>query len=254
MNENEATDYVTTLTAVVAEKPLPVEELLRVGERRARQRRIGVAAASLVLVAAAAAVVPGAMSLFNNAGSGQVAGQPTTPPAPTPSGASSPGPIVGIGVPELEGVWAVEALIGDDGTSLLTDEATALDASQRRIGFDNSEISAQVQCSSFQGTYERRGEDGIRIEGGESEGPPYGTDCSGEPPLRERLLAVRHISAANGHVYLHAENWMIIVDLMPFCSSEREASEGLPVCDSGGPTSTSEEGPEKSPVTPSPSP
>lgn len=254
MNENEATHYVTTLTAAVAEMPLPLEELLRVGERRARQRRIGAAAGSLALVAAVAAVVPGAMSLFDNAGSVQVAGQPTTPPAPTPSGSSSPGPIVGVGVPELEGVWAVEALIGDDGTSLLTDEATGLDASQRQIGFENSEISAQVQCSSFQGTYERTGEDGIRIEGGELKGAPYSAGCGGEPPLRERLLAVRHISAANGHVYLHAENWMIIVDLMPFCSPEREAAEGFPVCDSGGPTSTSEEGPEKSPVTPSPSP
>lgn len=104
--------------------------------------------------------------------------------------------------PRLDGTWKVHALIGQDAQSLLS-------TAQRdtlTLTFHHGTLVGSTACNDIFGTYQHNGRD-LRLHPAETQ-----VACN-EPPLVPSLLEVRHVSTAGGHVYLHAENWMIIVDL-----------------------------------------
>lgn len=134
------------------------------------------------------AIVPGGSSVVLHLGS--------PPAAPAASGQ-----------PQLDGTWKVEGLIGPDGHSLLDDS----ERGRVTLTFDHGKVSGSTGCNQISGTYRQDGPD-LRFDRG-ALGSTLAL-CTNEPPVVQRLLAVRHVSTASGHLHLHAANWMIVVDLV----------------------------------------
>ena len=75
--------------------------------------------------------------------------------------------------------------------------------------FTKGEMSGDSGCNSVFGTYEQDGDD-LTFPPRQLGSTLVGCD---EPPLVRRLLDVRHLSGSGDVRYLHAGNWMIIVEL-----------------------------------------
>jgi len=103
----------------------------------------------------------------------------------------------------------VRALVGANGESVLPDSA----GDEVRLTFANGQISGSTGCNSVFGTYKQSGTDGADLRFPREDLGSTLVGCTDEPPLIARLLAVRHVSGSPGVRYLHAEDWMIVVEL-----------------------------------------
>lgn len=105
----------------------------------------------------------------------------------------------------LSGTWAVQALIGPQGKSVLVGPY----AREREMTFTNGEMSGSSGCNSVFGTYEQDGKD-LTFPPQQLGSTLVGCD---EPPLVRRLRDVRHVSGSGEVRYLHADNGMIVAEL-----------------------------------------
>lgn len=123
----------------------------------------------------------------------------------TPEG-SAPGAETSGGDVSLDGTYRVTALVGPDGASLLTGPF----ADRLTMTFDRGQMIGSSGCNEVGVTYRVDGRDLRFVE------PTYSSQVGcDEPPLVERLFDVRHVSRDGDTIYLHAENWMIVVGLRP---------------------------------------
>jgi heat shock protein HslJ len=107
--------------------------------------------------------------------------------------------------PTLSGRWAVRALVGPHGESVLVGPY----ADELEMTFTKGHMSGHSGCNSVFGTYEKDRED-LTFPPRQLGSTLVGCD---EPPLVRRLLDVRHVSGAGDVRYLHADNWMIVAAL-----------------------------------------
>lgn len=198
--------------------PPPLERMLaRYRHLRRRRTAIATAAASVAVV-----TIVGGTSVYSGLGSSP---QHESGPAGT---SSSPDPTEGgrTASPDnakhdrtsiaLSGTWAVRALVGRDGQSVLP----ASYANKVQMTFDDGEMSGTTGCNGVFGTYDQRSEQrqDLAIRGQDLVFPreQLGTTqvfCPDEPPLLRRLLDVRYVSGSGDVRYLHTENWMIVAEL-----------------------------------------
>lgn len=126
----------------------------------------------------------------------------------------------------IEGKWKVTALTDADGQSATNGPY----AKTMRLSFEDGRLSGQTGCNKILGNYEQGGVNGRDLDLANVE-QTEGV-CPDEPPLRNRLEDVRHVSEADGTLQLHAENWMIIAVLE---RADAEAGEPVTVrCTPGG--------------------
>lgn len=109
----------------------------------------------------------------------------------------------------LEGDWLVVSLVGTDGRTLLTGRY-ATGEKRMILNFTDGQLAGTTGCNSVFGTYINSARD-LTFPHDRLGGTLVG--CSDEPPLVQRLLAVRHISGTGNVRYLHADSWMIIAKL-----------------------------------------
>jgi heat shock protein HslJ len=110
----------------------------------------------------------------------------------------------------LEGEWRVTALLDTEGRSVLTGWPRKV-----TIKFSAGNLAATTGCNGVTAKYQQQGPDGRDVV-------PTRTNttlvaCAGlgnEPPLLERLQAVRHVSEENGNLYLQDDNWATIATLV----------------------------------------
>lgn len=107
--------------------------------------------------------------------------------------------------PSLEGTYRVTALVGPDGDSLLTGPH----ADQLEMTFNDGVMTGTSGCNDIRAAYEAGGRE-LLFDAASMFSTTVGCE---EPPLAERLLAVQHVSRGRNTIYLHAENWMIVVGL-----------------------------------------
>lgn len=105
----------------------------------------------------------------------------------------------------LDGTWRVTALVDSSGDLLLTGPF----ADQLEMTFTGGVMTGSSGCNDVRAVYEAEGRD-LQFDASNMMSTTVGCE---EPPLAERLLAVRHVSRDGDTVYLHAENWMIVVGL-----------------------------------------
>lgn len=107
--------------------------------------------------------------------------------------------------PTLRGTWAVRALVGSQGESVLGGPY----ARKLEMTFTDGEMSGNSGCNTIFGPYEQNGQD-LTFPPRRLGSTLVGCD---EPPLLRRLLDVRHLSGSGDVRYLHADNWMIVAEL-----------------------------------------
>lgn len=111
----------------------------------------------------------------------------------------------------LQGAWRVTAVTNAEGKSVPTNTSTP----RARIVFNDGRLSGNDGCNDFSGRYSQFGPDrhdlALRIIDMTAVG------CRTGPT--PHLLAVRHITKANGAVYLKDENWSTIATLERVSSS-----------------------------------
>lgn len=160
--------------------------------------RIGVILSCAALVSAANGCAAERPVESSHAPQGSVIVQGAEPPAERPTASKSP-------EPTLSGTWAVHALVGPQGKS----ELVGPYADELEMTFRNGDMSGSSGCNSVFGTYKQ--------DGGDLTFRPrqLGSTLVGcnEPPLLRRLLDVRHLSGSGDARFLHAGNWMIVVEL-----------------------------------------
>lgn len=105
----------------------------------------------------------------------------------------------------LKGTWRVSALVSENGDSLLAGAY----ADQLQLTFDAGRMTGTSGCNDISAVYATEGRD-LRVNRESMSSTAVGCE---EPPLAARLLDVRHISRSGDTVYLHAEDWMIVVAL-----------------------------------------
>lgn len=105
----------------------------------------------------------------------------------------------------LDGTYRVTALVGPGGGSLLEGSY----AKQLEMTFDEGRMNGTSGCNDIGADYTSDGRD-LRFDATTMFSTTVGCE---EPPLAERLLAVRHVSRDGDKIHLHAENWMIVVEL-----------------------------------------
>lgn len=202
-------DHLDRLDRLMDDVPVgsaPVDALLTAGRAAKRHRRrafVGGAAAATALVLGGGAMATQALT---GAGGSSPDGAVATAPAHTPTEAatsSSRPPLEG-----LDGTWTVRALVGANGRS-------ALPAAYRgrvHLTFSQGKVKGTTGCNDIFGTYQLDGAD-LRFPRGDLGTTLVG--CDDEPPLLERLEAVRHVSPGEDadSLTLHARNWMIVAVL-----------------------------------------
>lgn len=176
--------------------PPPLDQMLA-RTRRVRRRRVVVLTA--VGSAAVAAVVGGTATLSGPAGNPQR--------DPALAATSSLGTTEHNSSTALTGTWSVRALVGPNGQPVLP--APYADAVQ--MTFKDGEMTGHTGCNTVYSPYRQSGDQGQDLVFGQVETTLVG--CEDEPPLVSRLLDVRHVSGAGDVRYLHAANWMIVVEL-----------------------------------------
>jgi len=230
---NDPHESMTDLLEHTAERievrPAPVAAILE--RHRRRRTRLVV----LRIVGATAAVVVGASGLVWYAGSPpedrgrRLATDTTAIPLPASLGAlvtltpqATPfATATASGVPTLPdavytfaprtlvGTWKVTALVGDDGGSVLQGPL------RRKVWLsfrNDGTVVGDNGLNDVSGRFALHGDDlafadlTVSLVG-----------CVGchEPPLEGRMELVRHVSRVGDTVYLHAENWMILIALRP---------------------------------------
>ena len=209
-------DVLSELLERAAERtkvgPPPMTAMMARAHRARRRRAVMVSAATGV---AMIATVGGTwlLSSLHNAG-GDTPAQtasavPTaamsTPRLPSATASTPAAPTNGT---SLEGDWIVRALVGTDGQSLLPKTA----AGRVTLTFAHGAMTGTTWCNSVFGTYEQGGTQDQDLRFPHEKLGSTAVGCS-EPPLLARLLDVRHVSGSAGVRYLHAENWMIVVEL-----------------------------------------
>lgn len=223
MSEHDITQYVEGLAArvPVGEPPVPAieEHAARTRRRRRTVGAMATAAAATAMVVAAAAVLSG--------GSHRSASEPVDRPSGTAQDLDDD--------LMLDGTWVVTGLVADDGSSAYHDPAGT---GPVRLTFAGARLTGKTACNALDGRVEMNGRD-LRLAGLRS----TLVGC-GEPPLVDRLEQVRHVSRDDsGTTFLHAENWMILVTLVPeaqtpeaMCGGRALAFGGSPGTAGGRPT------------------
>ncbi|MEZ0578015.1 META domain-containing protein [Nocardioides sp. MH1] len=190
----------------------PVADLVREGVRTRQRRRtrwIAGGAGSLAVIGIVTAIL---MS-----GSDASRGRDPVPVASDSPTATSTTTTPAAPLPIVEGRWIVEALIGPGGKPVLDDRWRG----QVWLKLENGHVTGDTGVNSIFGRYEQGGADGEDLVflpdklGTTLVGCTDSSGANCEPPLLDRLLAVRHVSQVGKKVYLHAESWMIVAVLRP---------------------------------------
>lgn len=179
--------------------PPPLDDMLARG-RHVRRRR------TVLLSAAASAAVVGVVG-----GTAVLSGLSSAPQrGPTAADTSvSPSVTTGSSPTALDGIWAVQALVGPDGQSKLEGPL----ADKVEMTFKDGEVSATTGCNEVFGTYDQSGDQGQDLVFPRAQLGSTLVACSDEPPLVPRLLDVRHVSGSDDVRYLHADDWLIVAEL-----------------------------------------
>lgn len=202
MTDHDLTDLLQRTVERVRIGPAPVERIT-IGARRNRRRRwLAVTTGGVAVVAA----IGGTAVLVTQASTSPDHPLPIGGPSSTPSTSESPA-----GSIKLDGTWTVDALIGTNGESALT----APSRNTMKLTFADGTLTGTTGCNDVFGTYRQSGDGGKDLLFPRADLGSTLVGCQDEPPLVSRLLDVRHMSASDGTVYLHAENWMIIVAMRP---------------------------------------
>jgi hypothetical protein len=197
VNDDILTDLLERAAERIAVGPAPLTAIER-GARRRGQRTTTLAAVAAFAVAAA--VTGGVMVTRHH----------TQTPGPTHQVVKHRHQqTLGPDAVQLDGTWVVRALIGQGGRSVLP----VKDQGLLRLRFHDGRVTGSTTCNTVTGRYVQSG-----AKGQDLRFPPnsLGTTlvgCQDEPPLSQELLQVRHLSVADGQVYLHAANSMIVIAL-----------------------------------------
>lgn len=168
-----------SMKAAAEQMPSPVP--------RARSHRAGLIALAASVVVAT--VIAGTTWLLNP-------GDSPGPAEPAPDGAVS-----------LEGEWLVTALTNAEGQSAMNDSY----AKPVRLSFEDGKLEGSTGCNALFGTYEQGGDGGRDVDFAN-----VGTTkvaCLYEPPVRDRLQDVRHVSGSTASLSLLDEDQNLVATL-----------------------------------------
>lgn len=207
MTEQNLSDLLERSAALTQVGPPPLEEMLehaRVVRRRRAATLLGGLAAAVGVVAVVAS-----QTLFATTPSIHLYDDPTATPTVTAPTAPAAG--------SLLGTWKVAKLVSADGRQLI---APRYDDQVRLTFTRKGEVTGRTGCNDVFGSYEQ--DDGELVVPSEDLGTTL-VGCTDEPPLVERLTAVRRVIGTakeryllDGQGALVAELRAIRVPIQPF--------------------------------------
>ena len=191
-------DHLTVLLDQAADQvpvsPPPVQRVLAT-RRRAHRRRM----VTRFAVASVAAIIVVAGATTGNWIGDRGPGVRVLPAGPVSTAPTST---------KLDGTWTVTALAGSGpSASPLPDRYPG----RVELSFNKGRMTGYTGCNEVTASYEQSGDQGQDI----TFRPGFTTQvaCRDEPPLLDRLSAVRHVGGAGNTRYLLADDHQIIFEL-----------------------------------------